>query len=97
MVYYVFNLAYPRLYQILGFLQIQVVKDTAAESAFQKSVNFKMFEKSTISNVHVHYSMKRASVFNSVNINFFFCLMKDKTMNLIYNCIIFYFIYDVSC
>ena len=45
MVYYVFNLEYPRLYQILGFLHIQVVKETAAESAFQKSVNFNMFEK----------------------------------------------------
>jgi hypothetical protein len=45
MVYYVFHLAYSKLYQVLGFLLFQVLKDIAAESAFQKSVNFKMFEK----------------------------------------------------
>jgi len=42
MTYYMFDLSYPKCYQILGFLQTAVLKDKAP---FHKGANFIKFEK----------------------------------------------------
>jgi hypothetical protein len=42
MSYYVYDLSYPKCYQLLGFLQITLFKDNAP---FHKGANFMKFEK----------------------------------------------------
>lgn len=42
MIYYTFDLAYPKCHQLLGFLQIALFKD---EAPFHRGANFIKFEK----------------------------------------------------
>ena len=81
----------------IQFSILQAISSTWVPSVSSVERHRCWISLSEISNFHVHYSMKRASVFNSMNIHVFVCLMKNKTMSFINNCIIFYFIYDVSC
>lgn len=45
MCYYVWDLSYPKHYQLLGFLQTYVLEDTDKESSFFMSQNYIKFVK----------------------------------------------------